>query len=158
MKRATGLLFGLAAVLSGCGVFTEPGEGSRLADARKLWDEQGSQHYTYQVRSDCFCGMAGRWIEVTVHGGAVIAARDLDGTHVILPTELASLPTVLDLFARIQHAVLERAVLLEVQYDPLDGHPTRINVDVSRAVADEEYLLRSRELNHTPSVSLRGNR
>jgi hypothetical protein len=59
---------------------------------------------------------------------------------------LGALPTVPDLFDRIDDAVTAHSVLLQVEYDARDGHPTRINVDVSFNIADEEYLLQSRNL------------
>lgn len=147
MPRARiGLWLTLAAALSGCGLITAPGEGDRLDAARRLWSSEGQRDYLYEVRSDCFCGLAGRWIEVTVIGGQVAGGTYLDTHTPVAQGVVQALPTVPDLFDRIRHAIEARAVLLEVQYDTRDGHPVRINVDLSHMVVDEEYLLQSRNL------------
>ena len=140
------LVLASALVLSGCGLITGPGENDRLEAARRRWASDGQHDYSYEVRSDCFCGLAGRWIEVTVLGDRVAAGRYLDSNTPVVQNLLPALPTVPDLFGRIDDAVRAHAVLLQVEYDPRDGHPTRINVDVSYSIADEEYLLQSRNL------------
>jgi len=136
----------LALALPACGLLTGPDEEDRLADARARWAAQGQQNYTYEVRSDCFCGLAGRWIEVTVIEERVVSGRYLDDNTQVEPKLLPALPTVPDLFDRIRDAVRADAVLLQVEYSGNDGHPVRINVDIRYNVADEEYLLQSRNL------------
>ena len=136
----------LALSLPACGLLTGPDEDDRLAEARALWSVQGQENYSYEVRSDCFCGLAGRWIEITVIGHQVVSGRYLDTNTQVESSFLPALPTVDDLFERIQDAVKSEPVLLQVEYHPGDGHPTRINVDVSYNIADEEYLLQSRNL------------
>lgn len=135
----------LATALAGCGL-TGPGEDDRLKEARLLWATRGQQDYIYEVRSDCFCGLAGRWIEVTVLGNQVVSAQYADTRLPVESRMLPALPTVTDLFGRIADAVRASPVLLQVEYDPDDGHPTRINVDISYNIIDEEYLLQSRHL------------
>ena len=132
--------------LSGCGLITGPGEDDRLEAARRRWASEGQHDYSYEVRSDCFCGLAGRWIEITVLGDRIAAGRYLDTAAPVEHNLLGALPTVPDLFARIGDAVSAHPVLLQVEYDPRDGHPARINVDMSYSIADEEYLLQSRNL------------
>lgn len=140
------VLVAVAILLSGCGLNTGPGEDDRLEGARHLWATQGQHDYSYEVRSDCFCGLAGRWIEVVVLGDHVASGRYLDTDTPVEQGLLGALPTVPDLFTRIADAVKVHPVLLQVEYDKRDGHPTRINVDVSYSIADEEYLLQSRNL------------
>lgn len=125
---------------------TGPGEDDRLEAARGRWTTNGQHDYSFEVRSDCFCGLAGRWIEVTVVGEQVAAGRYLDTNLPVEQNLLGALPTVPHLFDRISDAVRAHAVLLQTEYDPQDGHPTRINVDVSYSIADEEYLLQTRNL------------
>lgn len=139
-------LFLAVLALAGCGLVTGPGENDRLEAARQRWAAEGQHDYTYEIRSDCFCGLAGRWIEVTVVGDQVAAGRYLDSNTPVEPHYLGALPSVPDLFARVDDAVRAKAVLLQVEYDARDGHPTRINVDVSFGIADEEYQLQSRNL------------
>ena len=147
MSRARlALTLAAALALAGCGLITGPGEDDRLEEARARWAAEGHHDYSYEVRSDCFCGLAGRWIEVTVVGDQVAAGRYLDTSTPVEPHYLGALPSVPDLFARIDDAVRAKAVLLQVEYDSRDGHPTRINVDVSFNIADEEYQLQSRNL------------
>lgn len=136
----------LALSLPACGPLTGPVQDDRLAEARARWNVQGQENYSYEVRSDCFCGLAGRWIEIMVIGNQVVSGRYLDTNTQVESTFLPALPTVLDLFERIEDAVKSHPVLLQVEYHPGDGHPMRINVDVSYSIADEEYLLQSRNL------------
>jgi hypothetical protein len=136
----------LVLTLPGCGLVTGPGQDDRLAEAQARWAALGQRDYQYEVRSDCFCGMAGRWIEVTVIGDQVVSGRYLDNDAEVEPSLLPALPTVHDLFERIRDAVRAEPVLLQVEYHPQDGHPTRINVDISYSISDEEYLLQSRNL------------
>ena len=51
----------------------------------------------------------------------------------------SSFPTVEGLFAQIDSARAKRVARLDVTYDATLGYPTRIDVDVNRNVADEEY-------------------
>jgi hypothetical protein len=136
----------LIAVLGGCGLITAPTEGNKLNAARRLWSDAALADYRYEVRSYCECLQGGRWIAVTVLAGRVNSGTYLDTETPVESRFLEALPTIPALFDRIQHAIDESAVLLEVEYDSAYGHPTLINVDISRAVADEEFSLQSRNL------------
>lgn len=144
MRLAT--VAGFAALLAGCGLITAPTEEDRLTTARRLWTAAALQDYRYEVRSVCECLQGGRWIEVTVLAGKVSSGAYLD-THTQVETAyLPALPTIPALFDRIQHAINQSAVLLEVDYDVNDGHPITLDVDISRTIADEEFSLQSRHL------------
>lgn len=136
----------LAVALAGCGLITAPTEGGKLSAARRLWNDTALRDYRYEVRSVCECLQGGRWIAVTIVAGEVRSGTYLDTETPVETRFLQALPTVPALFDRIQHAIEESAVLLEVQYDSGDGHPILINVDISRAVAAEEFSLQSRNL------------
>ena len=147
MRLARLGLLALSAVgLGGCGLITAPTEGSRLSAARRLWSNSALSDYRYEVRSVCECLQGGRWIAVTVIAGTVRSGTYLDSETPLETAFLRALPTVPALFDRIQHAIEESAVLLEVEYDSGNGHPTLINVDISRAVAYEEFTLHTRNL------------
>lgn len=135
-----------AAVVSGCGLITAPSEGNKLNAARRLWGNAALRDYRYEVRSVCECLQGGRWISLTVISGAVRSGTYLDTETPLENRFLQALPTIPALFDRIQHAIDESAVLLQVEYAAGDGHPVLINVDISRAVADEEFSLQSRNL------------
>ncbi len=139
-------LCGFAAALSGCGLITAPTEESRLSAARRVWSAAKLTDYRYEVRSVCECLQGGRWIAITVIAGTVRSGTFLDNNTPVETLFLAALPTVPALFDRIQHAVTESAVLLQVEYDPADGHPVLINVDGSRAIADDEFSVYTRNL------------
>ena len=145
MRRATVLVGSIGAGV-GCGSLTAPTEGNRLSAARVQWAATAQPGYRYEAMTLCECLQAGRWIQVTVSDGQVTAGRYLDTGTPVETAALPALPTVPMMFDRIQHALSQRAVLLEVEYDPRDGHPTLINVDVSRTIVDEEFTLRSRNL------------
>ena len=102
--------------------------------------------YRFEVRSLCECQQGGRWIEVTVVAGLVRTGTYLDTSAPVETGFLPALPTVPALFDRIQHAISQSAVLLEVDYDPKDGHPILMNVDISATIADEEFSLEVKNL------------
>ena len=145
-RRSAAALLALLSALGGCELFSGPDAEDRLTTARRRWLTQGPYSYNYEVRRDCFCPNAGRWARVEVEEGRVAAAVWLDSGSAVEPQWLAALPTVPTLFDDIERAIAQHAVLLETRYDPTDGHPIRINVDVSHNILDEEFAVDTRNL------------
>lgn len=146
MRLRAGSALVLLSALSGCSLFTEPNETDRLTAARRQWLITGTGYYTYEIRYSCECMIAGRWIEITVLGGQVEGGRYVDTGQPLDPYTTAGLPKINDLFDAVDRALAQRAVMLEVDYAANDGHPTRIFVDPNRRTVDDEYEIRTRNL------------
>ncbi|MCU0649127.1 MAG: DUF6174 domain-containing protein [Gemmatimonadaceae bacterium] len=111
---------------------------SRWAEARAQWDRRGPAHYTFEVRSVCFClPNVHQWHRVEVRNGAVIAVRQLEGQPFSGSVPLTAWPTIPQLFERARPP-LENSVVVELitEFDPAYGYPTRITQRCSRIVAD----------------------
>lgn len=144
------LALALVAALWGCNLVSGPDSDDRLTSARRLWLTTGPRDYQYEIRRDCFCLLAGRWILVIVVGGRVSSAWYRDTDQAVEPQYLATMPTVAELFDQIELALAQHAVKLDAEYDAQDGHPTLIDVDVSRTTIDEEFQIHTRNLGGLP--------
>lgn len=146
MSRTTAGL-SVSSLLAACSLFTEPTPADRLEDARQLWNRVGPADYIYETRVMCFCGgLAGRWIEVTVIGKAVVRGRYADTGQDVEAQWLQLVPTIEDLFENVEHFIDQDPDQLEVVYDPADGHPTSITADIRVQTADDEFFIESRNL------------
>lgn len=144
----------LALGVAGCDDITGPGgrlynEQRDLTWARRTWTAQYITDYEYVVRRNCYCGMGGVAVRVTVQGDRVVA-REIDGTSTPIPSSMNYLyPTIGGLFSVVQDAIDSRAYEVDSSYDPRYGFPTDIWIDYDRHAADDEegyVLLRFRSL------------
>ena len=119
-----------------CGGSTGP-EVDRLGEQRALWQALGLNDYTYDVQRICFCPFR-EGVRVTVVDGAVAGATDLATGEVLEPNEVQWYLTIDDLFDLVQDAYDENAHEVQVEFDPSRGYPTRIYIDYSEMIADEE--------------------
>ena len=135
-------------VLAGaaCEAPTAPGDRDNLDAARALWNLKSGPAYSYKVNRACECVLGGRLMMVTVVNGSVSAAEYVDSGSLVEPSLLAYVLTVPDLFDLIQDALDRKASYLAVSYDPLYGFPTRIEIDYSANVVDDEVVMSAREL------------
>ena len=109
-----------------------------LTDARTLWELQGLKRYTYGYRKDCFCFPPYRApVMVYVEDGIISNIVSREGREV-LPEVQASIPTMENLFDRIQHAINTNADSVVVVYNDEYGYPESISVDYDFRMADEE--------------------
>jgi Family of unknown function (DUF6174) len=140
MTRSIASLAALA--LAGCLAFVAPDDPIAIRDlvsARARWNLHGATAYTLRGSTQCFCVMGGREVDIEVLNGQVTRVTYADsGTP--LPSELgASFRSVEQLFDIIDEAVRQDAHRIEVTYDPRRGFPTRLWIDWSERIADEEY-------------------
>ena len=119
-----------------CGDSTGP-EVDLLSEQRALWETLGLQDYAYDVQRVCFC-LVREGVRVTVMGGAVTGATDLATGEVLEPNEVQWYLTVDGLFDILQDAYDRNAHEVQVEFDPNRGYPTRIFIDYSEMIADEE--------------------
>ena len=124
---------GLSALV-GCGK-AEPSAPVPLA---ATWQEPARYEYTVDSR----CGerlLIGR-LTLTIADGKVTraAGHDESGTRIAGSTPMASLPTLKQLLDEYDTARREGAHKADVTWDPADGHPTRIDIDLIRDAIDDE--------------------
>jgi hypothetical protein len=129
-----------------CEAPTAPGERGSLDQARARWRALGSESYSYEVNRSCFCLLGGRRMTVTVQAGAVTAAEFQDSGGNVEAALLSYVPTVADLFDLIEDALNRKASYFSANYDPSYGYPTRIEIDYSSALADDELAISTRDL------------
>ena len=143
------LLAALAAPLAGCPAPAEalpedqaqgdPADAVPLPDdlveARARWAEAGPDDYTMTLRRSCFCPVPDYTgpFAVTVTDGE-LASVMLEGAAVDPERGM----TVGALFDLVAEAYARGAVRVDVAYDPVYGHPTRIAIDYDERIADEE--------------------
>ncbi len=97
------------------------------------------ENYVFTLSRSCECSAetAGPF-RIYVTGDSVDNATDLQGNAVDAEI-LAQLPTVDDIFQRIEDAETEGAASINVVYDPDGMYPTSVFIDYSEEIADEEY-------------------
>ena len=140
------LLPALLLLAAGCADPTAPGEQGQLDAARARWRAQGGDSYTVEISRSCFCVLGGRRVTVTVTNGAVVGADYLDSGGPVETALLTYIPTIPDLFDLIQDALDKNPASFLAIYDPTYGYPTRIEIDFSATVADDELAITARDL------------
>lgn len=129
-----------------CEAPTAPGEHDSLVAARALWRARGSDSYTFTVNRGCFCVLGGQTVTVTVTSGAVTAAEYESSGAAVDKALLTYVATVPDLFDLIQSALDAKPTLFAATYDAVYGYPTRIEIDYSANVVDDELAISARNL------------
>ena len=79
-------------------------------------------------------------------GNAVVRGRYADTGQEVEAQWLELVPTIEDLFESVEHFIDQDPDQLDVVYDPADGHPISITVDIRVQTADDEVLIESRNL------------
>ncbi len=129
-----------------CEAPTAPGEVDNLVAARALWNVKSSPTYSYKVNRSCECVLGGRLMAVTVTSGSVTSAEYVDSGAAVEQSLLTYVLTVPDLFDLIQDALDRKAAYLAVSYDPIYGYPSRIEIDYSANLVDDEVVMSAREV------------
>lgn len=126
---------GVLLVLAGCGGGTA---GGSREPATSGWSEPG--HYGYTLRSSCGERLVHGTIRLTVKDGKVIDADGLDesGDNTVEAAKLENLPSLKDLVTEYESVVRRGADKAVAEFDPGDGHPTRIDLDPERNAIDDE--------------------
>lgn len=121
----------------------------RLEEARDRWEAASIADYEYLYRIVLSEGHPDwqRQFLVRVEGGEVVEIADPDAAAEPPPDDEApggpppegyTAATVPELFEVAEDAI-ERADQFDVAYDPDLGYPTRISVDFSIEIADDEF-------------------
>jgi hypothetical protein len=129
-----------------CGLLTGPHDLDNLAAARDRWKSTGPADYSFEVHWACEClPPAGRWIRVTIVAGSIVEGRYLDSGEIVEFRYWRDLPTVPALFDRVEEFLAQSPHRFDVIYHR-DGYPLLLVVDVHPDHPDDEYALRSRNL------------
>ena len=150
--RSSRLLL-IAVLLAGCDSATSANELDQLAVARARWLAQGGDAYTYLLTRECLCVLSGREVSVSVVNGQVVSATDPSSQLAVESALLSYLQTVPDLFDLIDDAILRDVAAFMVTYDATYGYPTRIEIDYSAAVADDEISFTARDLSLSHAIA-----
>ena len=119
-----------------CGDSTGPAV-ERLQSRRATWEAQGLGDYSYDVRRVCFCPFR-EGVRLTVMGGALTGATDLETEEILEPDEVQWYRTIDGLFDLLEDAYDRDAHQVRVDFDDERGYPTEIFIDYSEMIADEE--------------------
>ena len=130
---------GCAGPTGGASVSPQASTGTSGPD----WQEPEAYTYAFEA-SRGERSLIGRF-EVTVEDRTVVDYRALDPAAAAFPGTSADLPTLGELFERVDQAQKDDDAVVTFETDPLDGHPTRIEIDwLPNAIDDEEcYVIES---------------
>lgn len=132
----------LLLALAGCAVTGPDEDGAargELERARGQWAAQRVDDYRYTVRRLCFClpEYTGP-VVVTVRDGRAAERRYAEGGAAVGAEPSAYFPPVEGLFEVVEDAIERDAAVIDVDYHPQLGYPTRISIDYDQRIADEE--------------------
>lgn len=127
---------GALLMLAGCG--GDGGGSTSREPATSGWNEPG--HYGYTLRSSCGERLLHGTMRLTVKDGKVVEADGLDeiGTNTLEAAKFEHLPSLKDLVVEYESTVRRGADKAVIEFDPGDGHPTRIDLDPERNAVDDE--------------------
>lgn len=113
---------------------------SKLDDARARWEIEKPGAYQYKWSRSCECTSdVFREKLVTVSGDMITGAMFTDDNTAVPTTAWTTILTVPALFDEIQDAIDQDAHTIRVTYDGALGYPSRVSIDYSVNVADEEF-------------------
>jgi hypothetical protein len=114
----------------------------QLDQGKQTWESQGIQSYTYQYDQDTQDIDAAGPKLVEVLDGVVVSV-DGESVQAIARSSLSEIPTIDDLFLRIQEAIDMDAFSVQVAYDEETGHPFDIYIDYDDRIGDDEWIVRA---------------
>lgn len=104
-------------------------------EALARWNKAALERYTFVVRWSSWIQLTE--VRYTVSNGEVTEVEVLQRSPedlIIPPSEV----TVDDLFARVASAIEQNAASIDAGWDPVLGFPSRVYIDFSVMIADEE--------------------
>lgn len=115
---------------------------AQLNNAKAKWESKNVEHYVVTQQLSCFCTPNSTHpVQFDVMSGSVVTGtlQDVNETDRIPASQLTVNPmTVEQAFAFIQDAIDREADSIDVAYDAEYGFPTKMNIDYSVMMADEE--------------------
>ncbi len=141
MKNLSYLYIPITAYLLGssCGILDPDSRIDELESHHDQWRDASIQHYRMEFRASCFCGpeftelVTVEVLHDTVQSVTVVSTG--------LPVEYMPVdawPTVEELFAAVEQAILEDAHEVRVTYNADLGYPEFVFIDHEEMAVDEE--------------------
>ncbi len=155
MKRVWASLLTIA-VLASCSDITVSNE--RLEAIQRelnrrygLWKEQAIGAYEYQFERACLCPSSlTQPVRVSVSDSTVVAVTYVDGGAAVPDSAFSSYFTVEGLFRQAQIGINLLADSLVIEYNVALHYPTKVVVDPSWRVLNDELALYASELRQKP--------
>ncbi|MEX0608048.1 MAG: DUF6174 domain-containing protein [Balneolaceae bacterium] len=136
-------LITLGVFVTSCETFTsKPNVEFDLAKAHEQWNAHGFDHYTFEVSRTCECLPPNVYtVEVSDNKVTDVLYEEKDYIHYerrdILLQFTLSIEQLFDLLGHHQVS----ADQYEVEFHNELGYPTKVTIDPSREMADEEIIL-----------------
>ncbi len=111
------------------------------------WMASGISSYEFTYQKLCFCLIdETQEVRILVRDGQIVSVSRVSDGMPVDSVPFDAFSTVDDLFDLVQRAIEQNAAKLEVEYDPLLGFPTLVDIDFAIIVADDEITIRSSNL------------
>ncbi|MEH2002644.1 MAG: DUF6174 domain-containing protein [Nostoc sp.] len=113
----------------------------------KLWRQQRIPNYRYEFTRSCFCfPKATEVVIIEVRNGVTTSITSKQTGKPLDGQLFQKYNTIPKLFNIIGNALTRKAANLTVQYDPIIGYPTQINIDYNSKIADDEIFFTIKNL------------
>lgn len=111
-----------------------------LNENRAKWESANIDTYQFEYSISCNCLDEDTLLRLVVVNAAEVVSQTIIKSHVALPLDQGRAESIAELFELIAYEE-SRAESVTVDYDPDLGYPTKINVDIEKRIADDEYTL-----------------
>lgn len=113
----------------------------------RLWRRQRIPNYRYEFTRSCYCfPKATELVIIEVRNGVTTSITSKETGKPVDAQLFQKYNTIPKLFNIIRNALIRKAANLTVQYDPIIGYPTQINIDYDRRIADDEIFFTIKNL------------
>lgn len=106
----------------------------RVAEQREIWRNSGTNDYELLLRQN-FGAISWRG-KVQVEDNEVVSYKTINLDPPVVGDP--NIPSINDLFDKIESAILQNAETINVTWDPTFGYPVTCFIDLSLELADEE--------------------
>ncbi|MCF2151998.1 DUF6174 domain-containing protein [Desmonostoc muscorum LEGE 12446] len=107
----------------------------------RLWRQQRISNYRYEFTRNCNClPKATEPVIIEVRNRFPVSITYKSTTQPADAELFQQYNTIPKLFNIIKDAIARHAANLTVQYDPILGYPTQINIDYDSEIADDEIF------------------
>ena len=123
---------------------------STITRAFERWQASGLRDYVVEQRRVCFCALPTGFVRLTVRDNRIVGGVDLATTQPVPPQALQSYQTVDEMFAWLRDVTGRNPARLAIDFDARFGYPSRIDLDYSVGLADDELSVEQRSLERLP--------
>ncbi len=135
-----GIIF-LTFSIASCSLLN-PAPTGEVQQRKQRWMAQNILNYRYVLENRCFCVAEVRQpVQIEVRNGQMRSIKTYDGGRSVNEEYFEKYDTIPKLFDLIRASVDRKAAKISVDYDLKLGFPTRIFIDLSENIADEEINL-----------------